>query len=279
MSTATTTGFPVPSLEADPFFYGWRYVKCVDAHGNEDYVEVPLTEEDVLHPQEDDQTPQSAWHGLTRDEISCICRAYLSGRDGFTVVSKVGIKWDSEYGWHHAPDVTILSDNQKPWPLHESLVSLKQQGAKPNCVVEVTSPITRHIDFGKKKTHYFLVGVPCYVIVDLPHEGDAPARVLAYRPGKDSFESIPPDERGQVQLGTTGLWIGADGKKVFIEKAHGARLPGYLDWLEAGKASQLADQMKRKAEEAHVRRLELEARVQALEMELARMKSISQDNP
>ncbi len=48
--------------ESDPFFYGWRYIHVQRADGTEDIDQVPLTLEDVLHPEEGDHIVNSTEH-------------------------------------------------------------------------------------------------------------------------------------------------------------------------------------------------------------------------
>ncbi len=47
---------------ADPFFYGWRYVQRDAPDGETTWEQVPLTLEDVLHPQEEDFIVQTDLH-------------------------------------------------------------------------------------------------------------------------------------------------------------------------------------------------------------------------
>jgi len=42
---------PTPPRDNDPFRYGWRFMHRVGPDGREDLEQVPLTLEDVLHPQ------------------------------------------------------------------------------------------------------------------------------------------------------------------------------------------------------------------------------------
>jgi hypothetical protein len=46
----------------DPFRYGWRYVKRVLPDGTVDLEQMPLTLEDVLHPQEEDHISYTNLH-------------------------------------------------------------------------------------------------------------------------------------------------------------------------------------------------------------------------
>jgi len=78
---------PAPSTydvdDADPYRYGWRYVRCEREDGVVVTEQVPLTLEDVLHPQEGDQVlppdergwlwlaPAQIWLGVDQHEIVC----------------------------------------------------------------------------------------------------------------------------------------------------------------------------------------------------------------
>src|SRR5439155_17429248 len=57
-----------PVEPPDPFRFGWRYVKR-QRNGAVEYVQVPLTLDDVLHPREGDHIPENSQQ--------CQDRAYL----------------------------------------------------------------------------------------------------------------------------------------------------------------------------------------------------------
>ncbi|NJN68767.1 MAG: Uma2 family endonuclease, partial [Chloroflexaceae bacterium] len=61
LSTVGSNGEPELEDGDDPFRYGWRYV-CRRSNGREEWERVPLTEEDVLHPQMEDHIVQSDTH-------------------------------------------------------------------------------------------------------------------------------------------------------------------------------------------------------------------------
>src|SRR4051812_47253843 len=66
---------PMPPTEPpsdDPFRYGWRYVR---REGSEELEQVPLTLEDVLHPQEGDVIPERPIHELERGFFADIARS------------------------------------------------------------------------------------------------------------------------------------------------------------------------------------------------------------
>ena len=47
---------------ADPFYYGWRYVQRPAPEGGYFIERVPLTYDDVIHPQEGDQVTHAPLH-------------------------------------------------------------------------------------------------------------------------------------------------------------------------------------------------------------------------
>ena len=48
----------------DPFRFGWRYVQQIRANGSKVSVQVPLTLDDVLHPQEGDHIPEKIFFDM-----------------------------------------------------------------------------------------------------------------------------------------------------------------------------------------------------------------------
>jgi hypothetical protein len=69
------------------FSYGWRYVTRIGTNGNEEVDQIPLTLEDVLHPQEDDVIPQSTQHSDECIYIQHACRTRLYGVTGVLVLN------------------------------------------------------------------------------------------------------------------------------------------------------------------------------------------------
>ena len=49
----------------DPFYYGWRYVERKLPDGSTEWEQVPLTLEDVLHPEEGDCIVNNTAHDDT----------------------------------------------------------------------------------------------------------------------------------------------------------------------------------------------------------------------
>src|SRR5438045_2168111 len=57
-----TANHPKVPPANDPFFYGWRIVHSKSPNGRAKEEQVPLTQEDILHPQEEDFRVHSQAH-------------------------------------------------------------------------------------------------------------------------------------------------------------------------------------------------------------------------
>jgi Uma2 family endonuclease len=299
MSTVIApTRSPQPPKD-DPFRLGWRYVKEITPEGEVIIQQVPLTDEDVLHPQEGDFIMITERHDRVRVYLKEAIKSFVGLQD-ILVLSDHRIDWGSKYGWAHGPDVVAFSDVQGSYSIDSGTFRMAKFKAKPLFVVEVTSPATRDKDFGAKAREYFLVGVPVYVIVDLPSD-EEPRDITLYgfRPGATEYEALPKDDKGRVWLAAVGLWLGVEGDVVYLEDAEGNRLPGYEDLARQrqqaledvaaqAKARRAAEEMaiveaksRREAEvkataEATARQA-VEAKVRELEEQLARLSKANPD--
>lgn len=294
----TTNDFPVdltPRPDPDPFRYGWRYVSVRDEEGKERTRQVPLTPEDILHPEEGDFIGHPPLHGLIRGYLRDVARTYFADRSDIVVTSDCRVDWGSKYGWIHGPDWALFSGNQKPWGIHRATIKLKDHKAKVECVVQITLATTRNTDFVEKRREYFLVGVPCYIIVDTPRsEEKGPIQLFGFKAGQNEYVEMKRDDRGRLPLGESGLWIGVEDQSVFLEDAQGRRLPDFETWKDraeqaedrakkaedrvkkaeksAKKAAERAEEAGKQAAAEHAARVEMEARLKAMEAELVRLK-------
>ena len=160
----TTTVEP----EADPFRYGWRYVKVTRPDGTMDFDQVPLTLEDTLYPQEEDFIVTSYGHHSDCHYLSSVLGARLVGDPSAVVLSDCRVAFVPELR-PVGPDVAVfLGVRQvRDWGTFDAV----QEGARPVLVIEVTSPETRSNDVGIKVAYYHQAGVPLYVIVDAREVG------------------------------------------------------------------------------------------------------------
>jgi hypothetical protein len=79
---------------ADPFRYGWSYVRRTRPDGLIALEQVPLTLEDLLHPQQGDHVTHSRDHGRFRKYIANVLEARLQNDPGAAVLIDVRVAWD-----------------------------------------------------------------------------------------------------------------------------------------------------------------------------------------
>ena len=84
------------------------------------------------------------------------------------------------------------------------------EGARPEVVVEVTSPDTRKNDVEDKFDFYRRAKVPLYVIADgiQDDEHGRKLELKAYRYARGRYVKVRPDARGWIWLDVVGLWLG-----------------------------------------------------------------------
>jgi Uma2 family endonuclease len=251
MNPRTATGEPEPaaSAAADRFRYGWRYVKPGQANGDEED-RIPLTLEDVLHPQEGDVIPEKPTHESDRRYLSDVLKQRTAGKG--LVLSDCLIDWNVEGIRNHSPDITFFPGVTRP-PGDWGIYHVAWDGARASLVIELTSPDTRETDLVRKYEHYHQVGVQEYVIVDREAR-DSPT-VIGYQYTLDGYVRIPLDERGRILLEPVGLVLGFEnGRVVCFDAASGEEVGDYLQVCEALEAEtaarQAAEQAAREQAEA-----------------------------
>lgn len=249
-SAARVTG---PSV--DPFPYGWRYVARQGPNGEEELDQVPLTLEDVLHPQEDDVIPESSLHGKERAYLGGVIAARLAHRKKARVFCDCLVNWGVPRLRNHSPDVSAFDHIAEPHREWGTFPAGKQ-GARCLFVIELVSPKSRENDVVRKVPEYHRAGVPLYVIVDQERE-DGPRRLVCYRRTTKGFVRMPLDAQGRVLLKPLGLLLGLrDGLVVCYDAATGEKL---RDYTAECQARQAAEARLREVEEA-LRRLQNENR-------------------
>ncbi len=240
----------------DPDRYGWRYVRREGPDGSATIERLPLTLEDVLHPEEGDQVTESEPHERRRRYLADVLAARLAGDPGAVVLSDVRIAWDTPGIRPHGPDIAVVLGvrERKPWRTFD----VATEGVRPALIVELTSPATAGLDRSDKLEQYELAGVPQYVIVDAVRGEQLVApRLLGYRLGPAGYGGQAPDERGRLWLEAPRLWLGvAGGEPVCYDEA-GRALSDYTALAAALEAERAT-------------RAELEARLRELEAELRR---------
>jgi len=191
---------------AASFDYGWRDVEISLADGRVEWERVPLTLEDVLHPQYGDVHVLSKPHNVDCNYLAYVLEARLSDNPRAVVLSDTGVFWDDPKLRHHSPDIAVILGvkRQKDW--ESFYVAL--EGVRPVLIIEVTSPKTRINDLGKKVTQYAQAGVLYYVIANAEEGKGKPRRLklLAYRLEGGAYQRIAL-QNGRVWLEPVGLWL------------------------------------------------------------------------
>ena len=299
MSTTTIEVLVTPALDgaggdpADPFRYGWRYLQREAEDGSLVFEQVPLTLEDVLHPQEGDQVTHSEAHERRSRYLCDVLEAQLAHDPAAVVLQDVRVAWDVPGLKAHGPDIAVILGvrERKNW----STFDVAEEGVRPALIIEVTSPETAVLDRSAKLDEYELAGVPLYVLVDtVPRRRQPALRLLGYQLVADSYQALAPDERGRLWLAPVRLWLGVEGDEIVcydedgrpqgdyralaaaVRAAESARAEAERARAEAERAQAEAERARgeaeRRAEAEAAARAEAEARLQALEAELRRLR-------
>src|SRR5262249_4308163 len=156
-------------------------------------VNVPLTLEDLLHPEENYKIMNGSRHGDDCAYLKEGIRARLSPDPHALVLSDTGVYWDDPILKHHSPDISVFFNLREPrrnWPSFH----VAEEGVKPTLIIEVVSPLSRSNDVETKFEQYYRAGVPWYIIVDrIQNEG--PPTLIGYRHTPEGYVEFPPDEQ------------------------------------------------------------------------------------
>ena len=240
---------PTPEKE-DPWRLGWRYVRHEGPDGLVGYERVPLKQEDLLHPQEDDFIVTNDAHCRDCTYLRNVLEAWAAGKEGALVLADARVDWQTGGVEPHGPDLAVFL-GVRDWDPTDGTFTVADHGARPLLVIEVTSPSTREIDRDEKVVEYHRAGVPFYAIVDrrMGRQG-VELRLQGYRTHHDGYQRAPLDERGRLWLEPVGLWLAAEEGRAVCYDDQGNRLEEYA---MAVREKQVAE--TRAAAEADARRL------------------------
>jgi Uma2 family endonuclease len=242
--------------EPDPYRYGWRFLKKVQHDGRTDLVQVPLTLEDVLHPQEGDVIPETDIHEQERGDLKRIFGTRLSREEGGLVLSDCLIEWGVPGVRNHSPDVSAFTGLRVPFDPRMGTFHLALSGGRCLFLIELVSPDTRSNDVVEKVREYHEVRVPLYIIVDQERE-DGPRRLLGYRYTRPGYRQVRLDRQGRLLLKPLGLYLAVEENRVVCyDAATGERFGDYGQERQA----HLVERQARLAAEDRIRELEAELR-------------------
>jgi Uma2 family endonuclease len=132
----------------DPYRYGWRYARQARPDGAVEFAQIPLTLEDVLHPEEEDQIVHSEAHERRNLYMYDVFGAQVADDPTAVVLHDVRIAWDVPGLKAHGPDLAVIRGvrARKNW----STFDVVEEGVRPDLIVEVTSPETAALDRSNK---------------------------------------------------------------------------------------------------------------------------------
>jgi len=269
---------PPPAEQDDPWRIGWRYVRREGPDGQVKVERVPLRQEDLLYPEEEDFIVENPAH----EDICAYLRGalfqHLTGQAGVVVLHDCRVDWGAAGVQPLGPDFSVFDNVHVPWDHNRGTFHVAALGARPLLVVEVTSPTTRDVDLDEKVDLYFRANIPFYAIVDpRPHPtGGREVRLIGYRMDTRNHQGYfraPPDDHGRLWLETIRLWLSGEGEYVVCFNERGERLIDLPDALRAVEAATL------RAETAEARATAAEVRAKELEAEMQRFRGEAKGGP
>ncbi len=230
MSAVVEKGKSSSAVAEDPYRFGWRMVKRSGPDGADVWEQVPLTQEDVLHPQEEDFIANNGAHDQNCHYLKSVLLAQVADDPTAQVNLDVRTDWGVEGLKAHGPDLVVFRGLKEPWDVQRGTFMVAETGARPVLVIEVTSPSTRAHDLDAKVIQYHKAGVPLYAIVDTCEEQGVPqVRLMVHRSIPEGFVRVLPNEKGWVWLEPVGVWLAGEGQRAVCYDAEGNRIPDYAE--------------------------------------------------
>jgi Uma2 family endonuclease len=264
----------------DPYIYGWRPIHLVTAEGEEKWDRIPLTREDVLHPQVGDFHMHNDEHERFCKYLHDVLEDQLAGDPHAVVLHDVRTAWDTDIE-AHGPDIAVIFNvrQRRNW----STFNVAVEGTRPALIIEITSPHVRSVDLVDKLEEYEAVGIPYYVIADtFRRKGKIVRRLLGYRlTDENGYIALRPNEYGRLWLEPVQLWLGFEGDQLLLYDKAGQPIDDYGNMArarreaeaQAAEASQARQQAEARAAEEAEARQQAEARLREVEEQLRRLQS------
>jgi len=249
-----------PPPPDNPWYYGWRDTYVTQPDGTTKHVQIPLTLEDCLHPQEGDHIVNSDMHLWFIAYLFTVFRNRTKDDPSALILSDTGVYWDHPELTYHCPDIAAIFGIKKQKPEWRSFF-VRNEGVRPHSITEVVSPNTRENDVETKLHEYHLAEVPYYFIFDRKNEHDDWS-LRGYQWTPLSYLPLNPDPQGRLWYRKLGLWLAAEGKEIVCyDGKTGKKIPNYNELSDA------KDEASSRADAA-------EAKLKELEAELARLRSV-----
>ena len=98
----------------DPFRFGWREVQQIGLNGSKQWVRVPLTPEDLLHPKKGDQIVENTQQERDHGYLAVVLRYRLSNNPRVLVLSDCNVEWGVPGLGNHSPDISVFDGVTDP---------------------------------------------------------------------------------------------------------------------------------------------------------------------
>jgi colicin import membrane protein len=197
--------------------------------------QVPLTADDVLHPQVEDFIMHTTAHDDDCDYLRDVFKARAAGKPGAVVLHDCRVDFNVPGVRPLGPDITVFFDVRrvKTW----STFYVAKEGVKPVLVTEVSATAIRNNDLGIKIDFYHRAQVGYYIIVDREGEMDGPVLLIGRRYRPDGYELMPLDDRGRLWLEPLGVRLGVENDRVVCyDGATDEKIEGYVGQVQARAA-------------------------------------------
>jgi Uma2 family endonuclease len=196
----------------NPFRFGWRDVLQIGPDGSKRWTQVPLTQEEALHPKEDYHIAENRQQEKDRRYLAGVLEWRLSNNPQALVLSDCLINWGVAGLDNHAPDICVFDGVRDPQDRNWGTFRVAEEGARPVLAMEIVSSDAhdrrvRDNDVVIKVREYYRAGVPLYVIVDQEREG-RPRQVVGYRRGARKYLRMRLDAQGRLLLEPVRLLLG-----------------------------------------------------------------------
>lgn len=221
MNTLTRQTFDRKSQPEYPFDIGYRWVE-----NGSDHVQVPLTEEDFLHPQEEDRFLFTDLETVARYDLRSALIFILKMRTDVHVFTNHRVDWQACGIRPMGPDVAVFGDFQSKWNPLLGTVPVRELGLKTLFVAEITWQSSRHIDLEQKPPLYHQLGVPYLLIFDFyaGHKEPFVGELLAFEATKSGYVRMEADPKLGVWIPTVAMWFKLNGRQVVIHNEDKKRI-------------------------------------------------------
>ncbi|MEZ4727905.1 MAG: Uma2 family endonuclease [Caldilineaceae bacterium] len=265
-STQTLPTAQISKQTEPDWSLGWRYERVRTADGKEELVQIPLTPDEALHPEEGYVIPVRPYHERITTDLSVMLHAHYHHHPTITVFCDLVFKWDHPEIRSFAPDVALVPNVREPTADRGEFV-VADEGTRPLLVIEVVSPNSRVGDRVTKVRDYPQVGVQEYIYIDhWKRRGQTIWEIAGFRLAGDRYLPIVPDEDGAIYSETLNLRIGIEEGQVWIEDANTGK--ELLTHLQTQQALQAAEEQA-KAEAAARQAAEEQAKAEAAARQMA----------